>query len=59
MIDNELIEKLRLLKDRNEYALDELSKRLDMQISTVGRWFKTGRTNKIYAKIVKERLGIK
>lgn len=59
MVDNELIEKLKMLRKQNGYTLHELSKKLDMQISTVERWLKTGRINKVYAKIVRERLGIK
>jgi transcriptional regulator with XRE-family HTH domain len=58
MIDKELIEKIRSLKIRNGYTLYELSKRIDIQVGTLERWFKTGRINKLYAKIVKERLGI-
>ena len=58
MIDNELIEKLRLLKERNGYTLHELSKKIDIQISTLERWLKTGHINKVYAKVVRERLGI-
>ena len=59
MVDNELIENLRLLKERNGYTLYELSKKIDIQISTLERWLKTGHINKIYAKMVKEKLGIK
>ncbi len=59
MIDNELIEKLRFFKEQNRYTLHELSKRIDIQVSTLERWLKTGRINKLYADVVKERLGIK
>lgn len=59
MVDNELIEKIRSLKERNGYTLHELSKKIDIQISTVERWLKTGRINKVYATMVKEKLGIK
>jgi len=59
MIDNELIEKIRLLKEKNGYTLHELSKRIDIQVSTLERWLKTGRINKLYADVVRERLGIK
>ena len=59
MVDKELIEKLRQIKEENGYTLHELSKRIDIQISTVERWLKTGRINKIYAKVVKEKLNIK
>ena len=59
MIDNELIEKIRLLKEQNGYTLYELSKKIDIQISTLERWLKTGRINKVYAKVVKEKLDIR
>ena len=59
MVDNELIEKLRLLKEQNGYTLHELSKKIDIQVSTLERWLRTGRINKVYADVVRERLGIK
>ena len=59
MIDNELIEKMRKLKEDKGYTLHDLSKKMDIHISTIERWLKTGRINKVYAKIVRERLGIK
>jgi len=59
MIDRELIKKMRQLKENNSYTLHDLSKRIDTQISTIERWFKTGRINKVYAKMVREKLGIK
>ena len=58
MIDNELIKKLSQLKESKKYTLYDLSKRLDLQVTTIERWLKTGRINKIYAKLVRERLGI-
>lgn len=58
MIDKELIEKLRQLKEQKGYTLYELSKKIDIQIATLARWLKTSRINKIYAKMLKERLGI-
>lgn len=57
MIDEELIRRIQHLKDENRYTLYDLSKRLDIQISTLERWLKTGRINKLYAKVVRERLG--
>lgn len=58
MIDRELIEKIKDFKLEKGYTLYELSKLIDIQISTLERWFKTGHINKIYAKVVKEKLGI-
>lgn len=59
MIDYELIEHIRLIKETNGYTLHDLSKKLDIHISTLERWFKTGHINKVYAEVVKERLGFK
>ena len=59
MIDKEFIEKLRLFKEQHGYTLHEMSKKIDIQVSTLERWLKTGRINKVYADVVKERLGIK
>ena len=59
MIDKELIEKIKLIKEENGYTLHDLSKKIDVQISTLERWLKTGRINKVYAELVKEKLKIK
>jgi len=59
MLDKELIEKIRRLKEDKGYTLYDLAKRVDIQPSTLERWFKTNRINRIYAGIAKERLGIK
>ena len=56
MIDNELICKLLQFKEAKGYTLHDLSKRLDLQVTTIERWFKTRRINKIYARMVKEKL---
>lgn len=58
MINKELIEKIRQLKERNGYTLYELSKKIDVQVSTLERWLKTNRINRVYAEIVKERLDL-
>jgi transcriptional regulator with XRE-family HTH domain len=59
MVDNELMNKIRQFKEKNGYTLHELSKITDIQVSTLERWLKTGHINKIYAKVVREKLGIK
>ena len=59
MIDNELISKLLQIKHEKNYTLHDLSKRLDLQVTTIERWFKTRRINKIYARLVREKFGIK
>lgn len=58
MIDEILITKLRQLKAEKGYTLHELSNKLDVQVSTLERWLKTKRINRLYAKVVRERLGI-
>ncbi len=58
MIDKELIEKIRRLKEERGYTLYELSKKIDIQVATLERWLKTNRINKLYADIVRQRLGI-
>jgi hypothetical protein len=59
MVDNELISKLLQIKQEKNYTLHDLSKRLDLQVTTIERWLKTRRINKIYAKLVREKFGIK
>lgn len=58
MINQDLIDKIIKMKLQRGYTLFDLSKKLDISVSTIGRWLKTKRINKIYAKVVKERLGI-
>ena len=58
MVDIELIKRLRQIKEENGYTLYDLSKKIDIQISTLERWLKTGHINKVYARVVRERLGI-
>ena len=58
MVDKELIRKIIQIKEEKGYTLHDLSKQLDMQVPTIERWLKTNRINKIYAKIVKEKLRI-
>lgn len=58
MLDRELISKIMNLKIEKDYTLFDLSKKLDLPVSTIERWLKTGRINKVYAQLVKERLRI-
>ena len=58
MVDKELIRKIVEMKSEKGYTLFDLSKRLDLSVSTIERWLKTNHINKVYAKLVKERLGI-
>ncbi|MDD5747205.1 MAG: helix-turn-helix transcriptional regulator [Candidatus Omnitrophica bacterium] len=51
-----LIESLKQLKQERGYTLYELSRQLDVQVSTLARWLRTNRINRIYAKIVCEKL---
>jgi transposase len=56
MIDTELISKILKVKEQKGYTLHELSKILDIHITTIERWLKTQRINKVYAQWVKTRL---
>ena len=58
MLDMELMESIRQIKEKNGYTLYELSKRIDIQVSTLERWLKTSHINKVYAKMVREKLSI-
>jgi len=59
MLDRELIRKLIDIKLERGYTLLDLSRILDLSVSTIERWFKTNRINKVYARLVKEKLAIK
>jgi transcriptional regulator with XRE-family HTH domain len=59
MEDKYLIDKIKTMKEQKGYTLYELSKIFDVQISTLDRWLKTNRINRMYAKFVKEKLGLK
>jgi len=59
MEDKELIIKIIQFKRDNKYTLYDLSRKLDLHISTIERWLKTNRINKVYAQMIKEKLGIR
>ena len=58
MLDNDLIRRLIEIKLDNGYTLHDLSRILDVQVTTIERWLKTKRINKVYAQLVKEKLKI-
>jgi hypothetical protein len=58
MVDGKLINKLMQLKEERNYTLYDLSRKLDIQVTTIERWFKTKRINKVYAQMVKGKLKI-
>ncbi len=58
MIDGKLIDKLSQLKEARGYTLYDLSRKLDIQVTTIERWFKTKRINKVYAQLVRDKLSI-
>ena len=58
MIDKGLINQLMQLKEEKSYTLYDLSRKLDIQVTTIERWFKTKRINKVYAQMVKDKLRI-
>ncbi|MCK9572318.1 MAG: hypothetical protein M0Q96_03470 [Candidatus Omnitrophica bacterium] len=59
MLDNQLIQEVLWLKKERGYTLHDLSKRLDIQVTTIERWLKTRRINKVYASMVREKLGLR
>ncbi len=58
MENRELINKLKRVKEERGFTLYELSKNLDVQISTVSRWFKTNRINRVYARLVRDKFDL-
>ncbi|MBP7835949.1 MAG: hypothetical protein KA022_00555 [Candidatus Omnitrophica bacterium] len=58
MLDQELIKRIIQIKEERGYTLYDLSKKLDIQVTTIERWLQTRRINKIYAQLVRERLKI-
>ncbi|MDO8489750.1 MAG: hypothetical protein Q7S42_06580 [Candidatus Omnitrophota bacterium] len=58
MIDSRLINRLIQIKEEKGYTLYDLSKKLDIQVTTIERWFKTKRINKVYAQMVRDKLRI-
>ena len=59
MLDSELIKEVLCLKKEKGYTLHDLSMRLDLQVTTIERWFRTGHINKVYARMVREKLGLR
>jgi transcriptional regulator with XRE-family HTH domain len=58
MLDTELIRKIRRIKEERRLTLYDLSKKLDIQVTTIERWLKTGRINRVYAKLVRDKLEV-
>ena len=58
MLDKELIREIVRVKEEGRYTLHYMSKKLDIQVTTIERWLKTNRINKVYAKLVREKLGV-
>ncbi len=56
MEGKELIDRIRRLKEERRYTLHDLSKKLDIQVSTLERWFKTNRINRVYALMIQDKL---
>ncbi len=58
MLDKKLIDRVVYIKQERGYTLFDLSKKLDVSISTIERWLKTNRINKVYAQLVRQKLQI-
>jgi transcriptional regulator with XRE-family HTH domain len=49
-----LIERLKEHKEKRGMTLHDISMKLDVSVSTLERWFRTKRINRMYAKMVKD-----
>ena len=58
MVDRELIAGIRKVKTERGYTLHDLSKILDISVSTLERWLTTERINRVYAQMVRRKLGL-
>lgn len=56
MIDKELVSEISRIKEERRYTLYDLSKKLDIQVTTIERWLKTNRINRVYAELVRKKL---
>ena len=56
MKDEKLIEELRGIKEKMNYTLYDLSKILDVQVTTISRWLGTKKINRVYASYLREKL---
>ena len=48
----ELVDALKRAKNEKGYTLHELSQKLDVQMTTLARWLKTKRMNRLYAQML-------
>ena len=51
-----LVNKLQQIKDEKKYTLHDLSRKLDIQVTTIERWLKTKHMNKLYAQFLEDRM---
>jgi len=58
MKDKQLIDEIKNIKEEKGYTLHDLSKITDIHISTIERWFRTNRINKVYADFIRKKLNI-
>ncbi len=56
MKNEKLIDELRGFKERRKCTLHDLSKILDVQVTTISRWLTTKKINRVYANYVSEKL---
>jgi len=52
----EVVDRLQKIKNEKKYTLHDLSKKLDIQVTTIERWLKTKRMNKLYAQVMSEKI---
>jgi transcriptional regulator with XRE-family HTH domain len=56
MENKELVKRLKQIKEERRWTLYDLSQKLGIQVTTLERWFKTNRINRIYAMYIREKL---
>ena len=56
MKNEKLIDELRGFKEKKKYTLYDLSKMLDVQVTTISRWLTTKKINRVYASYVSQKL---
>ena len=56
MIDKDLVGEIRRIKAERRLTLYDLSLLLGVQVTTIERWLKSNRINRVYAHVVREKL---
>lgn len=49
---SEVLKELKRIKKKNKYTYDELSRRLGFHSSTIARWFRLNKINRLYESML-------